>query len=102
MAQAEQVQRQVVPQKNFLPQQSTVSTAVPAESDFRRVIGTEATGALARFLEDKLRLMVWYRPPAAGALVFGAHISQPDPGQSLLALLAGPQIFRHDLPTNCA
>src|SRR5260370_35799417 len=68
MAQAEQVQRQVVPQKNFLPQQSTVSTAVPAESDFRRVIGTEATGALARFLEDKLRLMVWYRPPASGAL----------------------------------
>jgi signal transduction histidine kinase len=87
MAQMEPVQRQVVPQKNFAPQQSTVSTTVPAESDFRRVIGTETTGALARFLEDKLRLMVWYRPPGAGRLVFGAQISQPNLVQSLKPLV---------------
>ena len=101
MAQAEQVQRQVVPQKNFLPQQSTVSTAVPAESDFRRVIGTEATGALARFLEDKLRLMVWYRPPAAGSLVFGAQISQPNLIRSLQPLLQSPDLHRNADATYC-
>jgi|SRR5579859_224499 len=87
MAQMEPVQRQVVPQKNFAPQQSNVSTTVPAESDFRRVIGAETTGALARFLEDKLRLMVWYRPPGAGRLVFGAQISQPNLVQSLKPLV---------------
>ncbi len=100
-AQAEQVQRQVVPQKNFLPQQSTVSTAVPAESDFRRVIGTESTGALARFLEDKLRLMVWYRPPTAGSLVFGAQISQPNLIRSLQPLLQSPDLHRNADATYC-
>ncbi|HTD24407.1 MAG TPA: ATP-binding protein [Terriglobales bacterium] len=101
MAQAEQVQRQVIPQKNFLPQQSTVSTAVPAESDFRRVIGTESTGALARFLEDKLRLMVWYRPPTAGSLVFGAQISQPNLIRSLQPLLQSPELHRNADATYC-
>ena len=100
-AQAEQVQRQVVPQKNFLPQQSTVSTAVPAESDFRRVIGTESTGALARFLEDKLRLMVWYRPSTAGSLIFGAQISQPNLIRSLQPLLQSPDLHRNADATYC-
>jgi signal transduction histidine kinase len=101
MAQAEQVQRQVIPQKNFLPQQSTVSTTMPAESDFRRVIGTESTGALARFLEDKLRLMVWYRPPTAGSLVFGAQISQPNLIRSLQPLLQSPDLHRNADATYC-
>src|SRR5579864_8187870 len=56
--QAVQVQRQVEPQSNF--GQGILSNTLPEESDFRKVIGSETSGALARFLEDKLRLMVWY------------------------------------------
>lgn len=90
VAQMEPVQRQVVPQKNFSLQQNTISNSVPTESDFRRVIGTETTGALARFLEDKLRLMVWYRPSNAGSLIFGAQISQPVLVHDLQPLLQSP------------
>ena len=77
-AQMAQVERQVVPQKSFAPQQSALSNTLPAESDFRKVIGTDTSGVLARFLENKLRLMVWYRPPNAGSLVFGAQITQQE------------------------
>jgi signal transduction histidine kinase len=94
LAQMEPVQRLVVPQKMISPQQGTASTAVAEESDFRRVIGTESTGALARFLEDKLRLMVWYRPPAAGRLVFGAQISQPKLVRDLQPLVESAELYR--------
>jgi signal transduction histidine kinase len=94
MVQMEPAQRLVIPQKSFSPKQSTASTAVPEESDFRRVIGTESTGALARFLEDKLRLMVWYRPSPAGSLIFGAQISQPKLVRNLQPLVESPELSR--------
>jgi len=97
MAQAVPVQRQVVPQKMMSPQQSTISNTVPAESDFRRVIGTESTGALARFMEDKLRLMVWYRPSPAGPLIFGAQISQSKLVGNLKPLVELQELHRADV-----
>ena len=93
-AQMAQVERQVVPQKSFAPQQSALSNTLPAESDFRKVIGTDTSGALARFLENKLRLMVWYRPPNAGSLVFGAQITQQELIQNLTPLLLSPDLHR--------
>jgi signal transduction histidine kinase len=93
-AQMAQVERQVVPQKSFAPQQSALSNTLPAESDFRKVIGADTSGALARFLENKLRLMVWYRPPNAGSLVFGAQITQQELIRSLAPLLLSPDLHR--------
>jgi hypothetical protein len=49
---------------------------------------------LARFLENKLRLMVWYRPPNAGSLVFGAQITQQELIQNLAPLLLSPDLHR--------
>jgi signal transduction histidine kinase len=94
LLQMEPVQRKVVPQKIISAQQSTISNTVPTESDFRRVIGTESTGALARFLEDKLRLMVWYRPSPAGSVIFGAQISQPKLVRNLQPLVELPDLQR--------
>lgn len=96
MTQIEPVQRQVVPQKIISLQQSTISNTVPEESDFRRVIGSETTGALARFLEDKLRLMVWYRPSPSGSLIFGAQISKPELVRDLQPLVESPELQRAD------
>jgi signal transduction histidine kinase len=95
MAQAQiaQAQRLVVPQK--MPVQKVESSILPAESDFRKVIGSETSGALARFLENKLRLMVWYRPPSAGSLVFGAQITQPQLIKGLTRLLLAPDLDRN-------
>ncbi|HEV3036795.1 MAG TPA: ATP-binding protein [Candidatus Angelobacter sp.] len=92
MAQAE---RQVVPQQNFGSKMAKISNTVPEESDFRKVIGDQTSGALARFLQDKLRLMVWYRPPNSRSLVFGAQVTQPEFIQSLQPLLQSPELYRN-------
>jgi signal transduction histidine kinase len=81
--------RKVEPQSN--PGQNAVSNTVGEQSDFRRVIGDGTSGALARFLEDNLRLMVWYRP-RPGSLVFGAQIMQPKLIETLQPLLDSPAL----------
>lgn len=92
-AQKVQIERQVVPQSNF--GQSTASNTLPEESDFRKVIGTETSGTLARFLEDKLRIMVWYRPHD-GSVVYGAQILQSRLADSFRPLLQSPDIKKND------
>src|SRR5215470_19623981 len=84
-----QMYRQVEPQSPFA--QNAISNTVPEESDFRKVIGSETSGALARFLEDKLRVMVWYRPNA-GSMVFGAQIVQRGLIENIQPLLQSPEL----------
>src|SRR5215469_10315599 len=84
-----QMYRQVEPQSPFA--QNALSNTVPEESDFRKVIGSETSGALARFLEDKLRVMVWYRPNA-GSMVFGAQIMQQGLIENLRPLLQSAEL----------
>jgi signal transduction histidine kinase len=91
-AQNEQVagrmQRLVIPQKMAANDTAPLSNTVPEESDFRRVIGSEPNGSLARFLENQLRLMVWSHP-ADTTIVFGAQL---DPARLAEALQAAFQI----------
>jgi signal transduction histidine kinase len=94
LAQNGQAMRQVVPQKVFIPQQGNFSSTVAAESDFRKLIKDQTSGALARFREDKLRVMVWFRPSAASPLVFGAQIAEARLIQALSPLLQEPDLKR--------
>jgi len=79
-----------------------LSKAVPAEAEFRQLIGNESDGMLARFLQNKLKLMFWHRLGAEPDLIFGAQLNldrvvdglrgliQPDPAlqnEICLALL---------------
>ena len=47
--------------------QQGISRLAPAETEFRQLIGEDAQGALARFVDNKLNLLFWYRPPLASA-----------------------------------
>ena len=51
-----------------------LSKAVPAEAEFRQLIGNEDDGMLARFLQNKLKLMFWHRLGADPDLIFGAQL----------------------------
>ena len=93
MAQMQQIERKVAPQKVLAPKEAYSST-VAAESDFRKLIGKETSGSVARFLEDKLRLIVWYRPAATSPFVFGAQINQTKLAHSLEPLLQSPEFFK--------
>jgi signal transduction histidine kinase len=68
--------RNVIPQKMLASQAAPISNSVPEESDFRKVIGTQTSGELARFLENKLRLLVWSHPAEDAPIVFGAQLEQ--------------------------
>ncbi len=56
--------RNVAPQNAFNADSNVVSNTIPLESDFRRLIGSDTSGVLARFLDNTMRLMIWYRHSA--------------------------------------
>jgi len=46
-----------------------------AETGFQQVIGEAAQGSLARFVDNRLTVLFWYRSPRAPGLIFGAQIA---------------------------
>jgi signal transduction histidine kinase len=56
-------------------QQNNLSKVVPAEAEFGQLIGSGTDGMLARFLQNKLRLMVWHRLSTEPDLIFGAQLN---------------------------
>lgn len=54
--------------------QYNLSKAVPAEAEFAQLIGDETDGMLARFLQNKLKLMFWHRLNREPGLIFGAQL----------------------------
>ncbi|HEY0257185.1 MAG TPA: HAMP domain-containing sensor histidine kinase, partial [Candidatus Methylacidiphilales bacterium] len=93
---AMKIARKVSPQQNFNADAATLSNTVPEESDFRRLIGTDTSGELARFLDDKLRLMVWSRPSSTGDLIFGAQLNHARLLEKLKAVLQAPEFKERD------
>jgi signal transduction histidine kinase len=81
------VERQVAPQENTRAPDAALSNVVPAQSDFRQLIGQSTSGLVARFLEDKLCLLVWSLPSAHDSIVFGAQIDQDKLVDNLRALV---------------
>lgn len=55
--------------------EANVSKVVPAEAEFGQLIGNVADGMLARFLQNKLKLMFWHRLRHDPDLIFGAQLN---------------------------
>lgn len=53
------------------------SKVASSEAEFRELVGDSREGSVARFLENKLCLLIWYRSPADDSKIFGAQISLP-------------------------
>jgi signal transduction histidine kinase len=49
-------------------------TVTPNEAKFIQIVGDAHEGTLARFLQDQLKLLFWYRSPRDASLVFGSQI----------------------------
>jgi signal transduction histidine kinase len=49
-------------------------SATPVEAKFIQIVGDAHEGTLARFLQDQLKLLFWYRSPRDASLVFGAQV----------------------------
>ena len=65
------------PQANQSIDQQTanLSKVIPAEAEFRQLIGDGTDGMLARYLQNKLKLMFWHRVSQDPNLVFGAQLN---------------------------
>lgn len=75
--------RNVVPQQQAIAQTKDTTDILgqqysklsSAEAEFRQLIGEESEGTLARFLDNKLNVLCWYRPPRDTNLIFVAQLS---------------------------
>jgi signal transduction histidine kinase len=52
-----------------------MSKVIPAEAEFRQLIGDQTDGMFARFLQNKLKLMCWHRLHEKPDLIFGAQLN---------------------------
>jgi hypothetical protein len=67
--------------------QQPISKASAAPAEFRQLIGEDSEGALARFVDNKLNVLFWYRPPGDPQLVFGAQVALSRLVEGLSALV---------------
>ena len=75
--------RKVTPQNEAYQQlkdtaddeQKNLSRVIPAEGEFSQLIGDGTDGMLARFLQNKLKLMFWHRLNREPDLIFGAQLN---------------------------
>jgi signal transduction histidine kinase len=51
------------------------SKVSPSEAEFRQLIGDATEGTIARFVDNRLNVLVWYRPPATPQMIFGSQLS---------------------------
>ena len=67
--------------------QQQFSRIAPSEAEFRQLIGDDNEGTLARFVDNKLSVLFWYRPPLNLDIVFGAQIALPRLAKELEAIV---------------
>jgi signal transduction histidine kinase len=67
------VQQQAIPQ-DFTANNLNYSKLIPAEASFRDLVGQETDGSMARFLQNKLKVMFWHRADKSADMVFGAQL----------------------------
>lgn len=66
-------QQQALPQAQ-MSAENNYSKVQVAEAEFRQLIGDSSEGMMARFLQNRLNVMTWYRSPRNPNLVYGAKL----------------------------
>ncbi len=68
------VARNVAPQQVLNAPSQAVSSLVPDTAAFNTITGMSDEGMVARFVQDKLEIIFWVRPPEDRNLVFGCLV----------------------------
>jgi len=84
--------RNVAPQRVLKENAPAVSQLVPATADFRALTSDHPEGVVTRFMQDRLEIVFWLRPPEARGMIFGC----------LLSVDALTDLWRDALPDNAA
>lgn len=67
--------RNVAPQRVQKEDVPAVSQLVPATADFKALTSDHAEGVVTRFVQDRLEILFWLRPPDAGGMIFGCLVN---------------------------
>ena len=70
----EATRQRAEPRQLFPLTDNNVSKLQTSEADFRQLVSGAQEGVVARFLQNKLRVMVWYRTSRDPQIVFGAQM----------------------------
>ncbi len=80
-------QREEPPKQQLVLLDNNQSKLWSAEAEFRQLVSGEQEGVVARFLQNRLRIMLWYRTTRDPVLVFGAQLDLPKLTQRLRDLV---------------
>ena len=69
------IPRSVNPQKELKQNDTSISNVLPAEAEFRQLIGSAMSGSVARFVGNELFVIFWHRTTIRPELIFGAEIN---------------------------
>jgi len=91
------LKRSVEVQQKELPDESQYSKVASTEAEFRQLVGEASEGTVARFLQNKLNLMFWYRSPRDSRLVFGAQINLKQLVQGVRQLIKAEPLMQSEI-----
>jgi signal transduction histidine kinase len=63
--------RNVAPQRELKENAPAISQLVPATADFKALTSDHPEGVVTRFMQDRLEILFWLRPPEAPGMIFG-------------------------------
>jgi signal transduction histidine kinase len=84
--------RNVAPERVQTDNAPAVSQVVPATADFKALTSDHPEGVVTRFMQDRLEILFWLRPPEAPGMIFGC----------LLNVDALTELWRDALPDNAS
>jgi signal transduction histidine kinase len=84
--------RNVAPQRVQQDNAPAVSQLVPATADFKALTSDRPEGVVTRFMQDRLEILFWLRPPEAPGMIFGC----------LLNVDTLTELWRDALPDNAS
>ncbi|HEX4631679.1 MAG TPA: HAMP domain-containing sensor histidine kinase [Chthoniobacterales bacterium] len=67
--------RNVAPQRVQQDNAPAVSLLVPATADFKALTSDHPEGVVTRFMQDRLEILFWLRPPEAPGMIFGCLLN---------------------------
>jgi signal transduction histidine kinase len=70
-----QTLRNVAPQRVLKENQPAISQLVPATADFKALTSDQPEGVVTRFMQDRLEILFWLRPPEAPGMIFGCLVN---------------------------
>jgi signal transduction histidine kinase len=69
-----QTLRNVAPQRVLKENAPALSQLVPATADFKALTSDQPEGVVTRFMQDRLEILFWLRPPQAPGMIFGCLV----------------------------